>query len=360
MARQRIGPASPPATVVPFAAPTAKDAPAPRGPHFTDLGAALADVGAERRWLFAGAVEGAPIVVWAGPEKRDKSWAMIDAAVALATGGKWLGAFACERPGPTVYLDGEYGPHEFVRRLARICRGRGVEPAAVIPRVRHYYSRDLSLTNENEAAVWLWQQLKIVRPVANFIDPWRNPLPGDENSAPDTIAALDICAQFRDRSGGAVFLVHHLNKAGTQSGSRALMTRADLVLEGTDEESPWYASKGRTIRRLDPLTRRFTIVVEHDDDHDDTIARTRVCLRFEGDAVSRAQLSKSALRVQAALRDAGQPVLKSHFRRPPLSMNGPVVDRALYELRDAGLAEQRDGKWALTTSEFFAGLGGGE
>lgn len=160
MARQRIGPASPPATVVPFAAPTAKDAPAPRGPHFTDLGAALADVGAERRWLFAGAVEGAPIVVWAGPEKRDKSWAMIDAAVALATGGKWLGAFACERPGPTVYLDGEYGPHEFVRRLARICRGRGVEPAAVIPRVRHYYSRDLSLTNENEAAVWLWQQLK--------------------------------------------------------------------------------------------------------------------------------------------------------------------------------------------------------
>jgi hypothetical protein len=70
------------------APPPAPPRPKPRVRGFTDLTAALATVAAERDWRFVGAIEGAPIAVLAGPEKSSKSWALMQAAVACATGGK--------------------------------------------------------------------------------------------------------------------------------------------------------------------------------------------------------------------------------------------------------------------------------
>jgi hypothetical protein len=319
------------------------------GRSFTDLLAVAGSIGKMRSWLFEGAVEGSPITVWAAPEKSAKSWAMIDACVAAATGGKWLGEFACERPGPSVYCDGEYGDAEFVRRLARICRGRGVRFEDVAGKVLHYYSADLKLAHGNDAARWIAREVATSKPTLIVIDPWRNHLPGDENSATDTLAAFDVVGQFRDSCGAAIFVPHHLNKAGVQSGSRALLGRADLMFEGSDAQTVMYSARGRTVRRADPISgRRFAVVVNHTDDDDDTVAATRVGLRWEGDNVTAATLSRPATRILDTLRGAVGPMSGARLGKEAHIENGTARAKALGELRAAGLVKQSPEGWSLT------------
>lgn len=334
------------------AAANVNGAPRPSGRRFSDLAEALANVSAERDWFAEGAIEGSPIIAWVAPEKAHKSMVAIQLAVATAMGGKWLGAFSCVRPGPVVYLDAEYGEDEFARRLARIARGMGYATADILPRMHHYYSRDLFLVWDDEAADWMGRQAKAIGPSLIVIDPWRNHIAGEENSAEDTKKALHIVAQLRDVTGAVVLIPHHLNKAGSYSGSRALAGRVDLIIEGTDDEQPWYSARGRTIRRDDPIARRFAVQVIHDDDHDDTIARTRLSLRFEGDAVAKTAIGKSALRVLDLLRRTLQP-MSCRMVRDTLSMGGETATHALFELRDAGLADVRDGKWSASAASAF-------
>jgi hypothetical protein len=324
---------------------------------FSDLGEALTSVGKTRQWRITGFVEGTPIVVWVASEKAMKSWVAMYTAVCLATGSPWFGAYAVEEPGTVVYVDCEYGEHEFARRLARIARGIGHRPEDVIPLIRHFSSYELALDTQNEAAKWLAKQCKDIAPALIVLDPWRNVLPGEENNADDVKTAMGVAAQIRDMSGAPVWIPHHLNRAGTFNGSRALLGRADLIVEGSDEAEPWYSARGRTIRRDDPIARKFTIALTHDDDTDDSIAATRFALRFEGEAVAKAQLGKTALRVLALLRKADRPMTKNAIR-VATDLNSPVVTRVLCELRDAAQAEERDGKWSLATPRFFDDLRG--
>ena len=173
--------------------------------------------------------------------------------------------------------------------------------------------------------------------------------------------ALDICSQIRDRCGAAFSLVHHLNKTGTQSGSRALMTRADLLVEGSDGDEPLYTSRGRTIRHKDAIRTGFQVVVEHEDDDDDKIAKTRVGLRFDGERANKHALSKTAEKARGALAETGSPMTARAIGRKARITNGQELSKALKELQDAGIAriDVKDGKrgWTLTTTSFFEALG---
>jgi hypothetical protein len=330
----------------------------PHGRQFTDLVTTMRSVTKERRWLFEGAIEGNPIAVMAGPEKTSKSWAMMQCAVACATGGSWLGAFPCARPGPVIYLDSEYGEFEFGRRLARLCRGMGHDPEQVAPRIHHYYAVDLRLGEDNEAANWVMRNARTIQPRVIVIDPWRNAIDGEENNAQDTIDSLEICSKFRDATGAAVMIAHHLNKNGVQSGSRALMTRADLLFEGSDELEPWYRSRGRTIRRGDAINKSFTIGVEHEDDEDDTVAKTLVRLRFEGESqAAPGDLSKPALRVLAILKEC-RTARTLRQLRGELDVNDSRMKGYVAQLVKAGLASWEGEKVSLPTPEFFRNLGG--
>jgi hypothetical protein len=54
--------------------------------------------------------------VLAAEDKAGKTWALLDLAVAVASGGSWLGRFRCEQ-GPVLLFLGEGGPRRMVRRL---------------------------------------------------------------------------------------------------------------------------------------------------------------------------------------------------------------------------------------------------
>jgi hypothetical protein len=328
---------------------------------FSDLAAAYGRVGRERDWFAEGAVEGNPIITFAAGEKIGKSWIAIDLCVACVLGTKWLAMFPVRRTGSPIYVDSEYGEDEFARRVARISRAHGADPMRVLPRIRHLWCSGFVLDHDNGAARDLFRAIAAEPPPLLVLDPWRNVMGGDENSAVDTVEAMRVVSSYRDKAGCPVHINHHLNRAGSQSGSRALMGRADLIVEGTDDDEPTYRARGRTLRRGDPIARGFAVAIEHDDDADDTIAATRLTARLDGDAApaGRAQLSVPAKKILAVLRTTSGRMSKRQIKvAGKIGGSDSYAAKAFRELQDQALVDQNDAGWGLTTTEFFQSLAG--
>ena len=260
-------------------APDPGQASAP-APLWSDLLAAYAGVGAERPWFAEGAIEGSPIIMFSGPEKSHKSWSAMQLAAATVVGGPWLERFPVRRPGPVVYLDGEYGEHEFARRVVRLSRGMGAEPTDVLRNIRHFYSAQMTLTPGDGALRKVLSAIGAERPSLVVLDPLRNHLDGSENDSDVIVRAYKCLDALRGAGQCPVLVIHHLNKSGGFSGSRAITTRADFIVEGSDTTTPTYTARGRTLRpALDSIAQPFVIDVTHENDHDDRIAATRLAWR---------------------------------------------------------------------------------
>lgn len=320
--------------------------PAPT-PLWSNLGNALASVGRERDWFAEGAIEGRPIILFSGPEKSHKSWTAMQLATATTVGAAWLGRFPIRRPGPVVYLDGEYGEQEFARRVARIARGIGADPREVVGRILHHYSVGLTLTATDAVFRQVLAAVEAQRPSLIVLDPLRNHLAGDENAAQVIVEAFRCLSALRDAGGCPVLVVHHLNKSGGFSGSRAITTRADLILEGSDGETPQYSARGRTLRpRVDAIAQPFTIDVAHDHDEDDTIAATRMVYSAAGggsDAALPPGLSALQSKIVQFLDRQKESRAANYIARALNRANADVA-KALAELVKAGHVELHPGK----------------
>lgn len=331
---------------------------APEGSlQYVDLVDRLEKVSGERDWVVEGAIEANPIVVLSGPEKKGKSWMLIDLAISVASGTPWLGTFAVPKPGFAVVLDAEYGANEWTRRAKRLCAGRGLDPCEILRRIRYAEAQyGFMLSKMNGAFLELFRDLKSGRQTdVVIIDPFRNVLHGDENSAVDVLEAMRMLHVIRSVAGCPVVTAHHLNKSGGVAGSRAIRTRADLLIDGSDEAQPWYGATGRTVRTEDAIARRFTVRVDHENDLDDRIAKTKVLLRFESESTSKSAVSNRALRILDALKTHRAPASANELGKIANMKNGSHRKQALDELSSAGLAVQGpDGKWCLGAEGFFA------
>lgn len=321
---------------------------------FCDLSVAYAGIETERSWFVEGAIENNPVVLLVGPEKKGKSWMLADLAVAVASGTKWLGAFQANRAGKALVLDGEYGPHEYARRLARLARGRGLDPEEVFGNVLYVFAVPLLLSKENAFYLQVLQEVSKREPDVVVVDPLRNFVDGDENSTQDALEAYRNLVRFRH--GCPVVAAHHLNKRGEMSGARAFKTRADMLIEGTDEEQPWYSTVGRCIRASDPIANRFTVRIDHEHDEDDRRAATRLSVRFEGESAPRSALSAPARRLLEELKSRSAAASLNALGKAANVNGGSVKSRAMQELADAGLATKGPRGWELTTPEFFASI----
>jgi hypothetical protein len=216
---------------------------------YADLGRAYESVGAERRWTVEGAIEDIPVVLLVGPEKRGKSWMLCDLVVAVTTATKWLGAFQVppDQQGRVCVIDGEYGPWEYSRRIARLARGRGIDPKEVFAKIDYVYGWQFMLEAGNGPYLQVVGDIKKKKPSVVIVDPLRNFLDGDENSTTDALNSFRLLTNLR--VGCPVVVAAHLNKRGTMSGARALKTRADMIIEGTDEEQPGTRRSGGSCGR---------------------------------------------------------------------------------------------------------------
>ncbi len=154
---------------------------------------------------------------------------------------------------------------------------------------------------------------------------------------------------LRNAADCPIVVAHHLNKAGGYAGSRALLGRADVIIEGSDEREPWFSAIGRTIRHGDAIAERFTVGIEHVDDEDDAKAKTLVRARFASENRTKADLGKTALRVLDAVKTHG-PATQRQVAQHAKIANG-VAGECLRELMRLGVVRhERDG-WNTTISE---------
>jgi hypothetical protein len=326
--------------------------------EYSDLTAALTSVGKVRDWTVEGVIEGTPLIALIGPEKGGKSWMLGNLAIAIATGGKWLGSFKSCVCGDVCVVENENGPEETSRRFARNARGAGIDPTELLRKggpIRHYWATDFLLSEDNEAFQGLLEDLEANPPKLVILDPYRNFVDGDENSPKDNTKALRCIAMIREAGQCTVAFGHHLNKQGHMTGARTIKTRADLIIEGTDEAQPWYSVVGRKIRASDPISKPFTVDIVHTDDDDDTIATTKLVCKFKGDAKGKGELTKSAERMLAALKGMkGHKGTQNAIGEAAGVTSGKVRKRALEELEERGLAKHERTRWSLSTREFFA------
>lgn len=290
-------------------------------PLWSDLSAAHDRVGKARPWFAEGAIEGEPVVMLMGPEKKGKSWLAMQLAVAVAAGGvAWLDTFTLQRQGAVAYLDAEYGEFEFARRIARITRGYGKEPRDVLPLMRHNYSAELVLARDDPAFGRVLESIGAEKPALIVLDPLRNHLMGSENDSAVVVEANRCIRALKAAGRCPLLALHHLNKAGAYSGSRAIMSTADLIIEGSDEDRPTYETRGRVVRHGDAIAMPFRVDVSHADDDDDTKAATRL-LYLPSDAATQkasneAQVNPEHLaRVEAGIKEHGWPTSAKEFAR---------------------------------------------
>lgn len=145
-------------------------------------------------------------------DKAGKSWAGLDLAVAVASGGRWLDLYRCETPGPVLLFLGEGSDRKTVRRLRAVCEFHGVALDDLSIRVCHRAPK-LKRSDHLEA---IHHELDRNPPRLVVLDPLYLSL-GDTKTSQlsemgDVLGEIQYACQ---RAGAALVIVHHWNQTGT-------------------------------------------------------------------------------------------------------------------------------------------------
>lgn len=160
--------------------------------------------------------------------KRGKSWAMLDLAVAVATGREWMG-HQCTQ-GDVLYTDPELKPKSFKKRLKKICDARGVDYEEV---KRHIVPWNLrgAFTTSGDAPdiVSIGHDIElsgrkfdlvILDSISAFLEPGQE----ENDNAYVRRFITGHVARIAKATGGAVVMIHHEGKGAT--GDRSAEDRA--------------------------------------------------------------------------------------------------------------------------------------
>jgi hypothetical protein len=186
-------------------------------------------------WLFPGLLEAGTCAILAAEPKVGKTWLTFDLGISLATGQTVLDAWTPRVRGTSLYYSPEGGHRSRHGRIAGLCWGRGLDPAAVLPSLLFIDARlDLGADGHAErlAATVDATKARLV-----VIDPLVSAHLGiDENSAGDVMRVLN---PLRDmivaRPWCSLIVAHHSNKsAKTQALS--------LGIRGSSAIGGWWDS----------------------------------------------------------------------------------------------------------------------
>lgn len=157
----------------------------------------------------------------AGSSKAGKSFALMELALAISTGGEWLG-WTCSR-GKVLYCNFELDEASARNRFNAICAYRGIDAAEACAGITDWNLRGYNLSAK-DFALRLFSRAREAGFIAVIIDPIYKLGLGDENSAGDVGSFLGVLDTICTTLGCAVIYCHHHSK-GAQSG-KAVADRA--------------------------------------------------------------------------------------------------------------------------------------
>lgn len=182
-------------------------------------------------WAVPGvAPEGMSLLI--GPPKAGKSFLTLGVALAVASGGRALGAIATGGPRPTLYLALEDGD----RRLQERCRS--LLEGDPIPANFTYMTRIIPGTVVQTINAWLDSRadcspLVILDTLGKVMPP---SMPGESAYARDYRVGSALKRAADDHQGTALLVLHHDRKAASEdfvdsvSGTHGLAGAADTIL----------------------------------------------------------------------------------------------------------------------------------
>lgn len=217
------------------------------------------------------------LALLAGAPKSGKTLLALQLAIAVASGGTFLGR--ATTAGPVVVFSAEGGPQLLRERLEKMAPS----PAA-LANLHLWWPTVRGLRLDDGAdRQGLVEALATVGPRLIILDPLVRFHLGDENSTQEMAALMGCLMEVRNRTGAAILLVHHTRKlgkdarpgsAGEARGSSVLHGEVDaaLVLErrraGSEDqfvlhhELRWAAEPPPALLALDPASLRFEVTAE--------------------------------------------------------------------------------------------------
>jgi hypothetical protein len=170
---------------------------------------------------------GSKLVVGGG-SKMGKTWCLVDLALAVASGGKWLGHFQCKQ-GAVLYVNLELRRHTAGRRVRWIaekrglCKGTGLRPeVSAAIHTWNLRGKCYDLVTMLSTARMRLKEERAPKFALIILDPiYKTYGDKDENSAGDMAALMLEIERFADELGAAIAFAAHFSK-GNQSGKEAM------------------------------------------------------------------------------------------------------------------------------------------
>lgn len=170
------------------------------------------DVPTAADWVIPRLVPRAGLTIVGGPPKIGKTWAVLDMAIAVASGQAFCGHWPTFK-GRVMALLEEDTRRRISMRLWRLARGRGLDPRALSGQIRLAAMAGFRLDREDMAKA-LEAEIVAFKPDLLLVDALSRVHSADENDRTAmraiTVPLQDLCA----RHGTAIGLVHHFRKLG--------------------------------------------------------------------------------------------------------------------------------------------------
>ena len=170
-------------------------------------------------------------MILTGPSKSGKSFALIELALALSNGVKWLG-YQCHHAS-VLFINLEIDDASFINRISAVAKAMGV----TINNAFHVWNlRGCNLPIDVLTEQTLARIKKSQGYDAIIIDPIYKLLSGSENDAGDTAAMLRHFDRMCKEAGASVIYCHHHSK-GTQGQKNALDRASGSGVYGRDADA---------------------------------------------------------------------------------------------------------------------------
>jgi hypothetical protein len=230
--------------------------------------------------------------VLAAEQKAGKTWAGLDLIVSVASGTAWMGEFPARRGGVLGFL-GEGGERKMHRRLAAVCRPRGLDLRGLPIRLCF---RVPVLTDDDHLAA-VEAELRAHRPSLVYLDPLYLAARGARGSQlyemGEHLQRIQLACQ---EHGAALLIVHHWNKTGEGRGAKR------MTGVGPGEWGRVLVSMSVRSRRTDPETRATDTIIDwifEGDEIPETELRIRRRVRAEDPDSLESPLHYEVERVEA-------------------------------------------------------------
>lgn len=168
-------------------------------------------------WLIEGLWPQASYGILGAEDKAGKTWAVLDLAVSVALGGRWLGRFPCAK-GDVLALLGEGGERSFHRRIEAICEAREAKVLDLEGHVRFRFTpADITSTEFLNSLAF---EMSANPPALVILDPLYLSI-GDAKSSDlygmgKALRGLQVVCQ---RMQAALVVTTHWNKNGQGQGA---------------------------------------------------------------------------------------------------------------------------------------------